>query len=530
MNVLPSSAINALAVANKLASIRNRINPAIADEFEADPRLIEVLWLIQWASTEAGGLSEFSRRLIERFPQRFVTEVMVDVETQRDGKYRVEDIVRVWWSLASGFTRSAPTCKFCDILDNRESLNFSALRRDGMAAELQADLTPEFFGERCRWEALTNLPSFLHSLCTNPNFSPTKETLQDLKTVGHFHRERYISATWWCADIKAALYAMMDDHAARVETRLSRTSVVIEVWDALDYAWHTRGFVTIEGNTRFGKTEASRSWADKYPGRVRYLAVPHSASEKELLAEVAAAFRLPYTWSTPEAQLREEISFILQFGRIGLIADEGQFLIPTRFHKGTSPHRLNWFRTQLVDRRVPCALCYTGQFTKDLARYAKSTGYVVDQWLGRPKLRVKLPDALPDNDTLAVVQKHLPWCSEGLRIRIAGRAKASHSFLKAIEDVADRARWIATKARRGNPTEEDALMAMEETLPDMDSLLTVAPKAREHAPSLVSGERIAPDSRRASDQAKRPSPAKGAPLTFPETRRDGSIAELITTG
>jgi hypothetical protein len=91
-----------------------------------------------------------------------------------------------------------------------------------------------------------------------------------------------------------------------------------------------------------------------------------------------------------------------------------------------------------------------------------------------PKLRVILPDELPDLDTLAVVKRHLPWCSEGVMLRIAGRATKSPSFLKAIEDLADRARWLARKDARQTPTEADVLRAIEETLPELESMLSQA--------------------------------------------------------
>lgn len=488
MNVLPSSAISALDIAAKLAAVHNRIDPAISAEFEQHPEQVEIIWFVHWAFTEAGGADQFVKRLVDSKRAFFVTEEMRACKTV-GGLYSLKDVLRLWGSLPRSVCKGDVNARTKEILRNWQTLNLTALAKEGMDQVIRAELTPEWFASACATSASHALSGFLRKLCTRPEFSAHTATMIDYAEGDC--RDRSFSESWWSYDILGALRSMMDDHVEKVSKRISRTSVVEKVWDALEYAWHTKGFVTIEGNTRFGKTEAVRTWCEMYPWRVRYIAAPYSSSERELLTEVAGAFRLPYTWSTPEGKLREEISFLLQFGRIGLIVDEAQFMVPTRYSKGTSPHRLNWFRTQLVDKRVPCAMCYTGQFTKDLERFAKNTGYVEDQWLGRPKLCVKLTEELPNEDVLRVAQSHLPWCSEWLHMQVAGRAKDASSFLKALEDVADRARWVARKAGRETPTEADTLKALQDTLPAKSLLVPeeVHPPTDGEAPAPVTPTR-----------------------------------------
>ena len=73
------------------------------------------------------------------------------------------------------------------------------------------------------------------------------------------------------------------------------TAVAKKVFDALDYALQERVMVRIEGDSRFGKTESVRAWADMRPGLARIVRVPESNSLSDLLRSVLDALGIVYS-------------------------------------------------------------------------------------------------------------------------------------------------------------------------------------------------------------------------------------------
>ena len=58
----------------------------------------------------------------------------------------------------------------------------------------------------------------------------------------------------------------MDSHAQRARQGIAMTEVALKVFDALEYAWSEKALVQITGDSRFGKTEAVKTWCMMHPG------------------------------------------------------------------------------------------------------------------------------------------------------------------------------------------------------------------------------------------------------------------------
>ena len=149
-------------------------------------------------------------------------------------------------------------------------------------------------------------------------------------------------------------------------------------------------------------------------------------------------------------------------------------LIPSNYKQTTAPARLNFVRFNLIDREVGCAFFATPQsYRQTLDQYVKTTGYRMEQWLGRMMRPVILPDNLGKDDLLAVAKCHFPDFDELLLKRIVARALISEGYIKNVEIAAKRARFIAREHGRQKVSLPDVREAIEEVLPE-----TVAPMER----------------------------------------------------
>jgi hypothetical protein len=260
----------------------------------------------------------------------------------------------------------------------------------------------------------------------------------------------------------------MDQHAARERMRLAMTEVALKVFDALDYAWAERKLVRITGSARFGKTESVRTWAAMHPGCARLVTVPCSNSVGDLVRAVAKALGNPASYGSRSLELRSKVEFVLRYGRLGFIADESHFLIAVRYNATSSPDRLNWLRTEIVDRRLPCALISTPQaYNGQCERFQRATGYNMEQFTGRTAMALELPDRLTAEDMTALARLHFPELRESLIGMAVGAAKQSQSYLKAIEDIASRSRWLASKRGASGIALRDLESAIKDVVPGL---------------------------------------------------------------
>ena len=483
MNNLPKSAIAPLTIAQKLAAADNLTEPVFAALIESKPWLVELLWFLQSVSMQPGGLEKFALDLIEEFKPQFGPATL-----REDSKtLTIEQREELWGGLHAG--RKAELIPFrswslnADIdwqeeqdreikrwaeyghypkpMPGNEQSRFraallkipvrvfieAARNNPARFSDTLAKIAPRVFRDCCLEAARTELSGHLRSICEGP--------------------ARWIDgAPWYCEKLIDVLFEAMAAHASRVELQLARTEVVSLAFDRLNYAWQEKCLVKIEGDARTGKSEAIKAWCSMHPGRARLVATPSRPSMRALTFAVADSLGIPVGPKTDTSDLQDQVQFIIRHSRLFFIFDEAHFLLPTSYGRNTNPARLDWVRTEIVDRDLPVALVCTPQaFKHSVARFQKWTGYNFAQFLGRIMLNVTLPNELGEADLLAVTKIQGPDIPEKFHGFIVARAMQSEGYLKSIEAVCRLARYVARRGGHAAVTLADVELAASEVMP-----------------------------------------------------------------
>ena len=185
------------------------------------------------------------------------------------------------------------------------------------------------------------------------------------------------------------------------------------------------------------------------PGLARLVRVPCDNSMSSFFKRIAEALGIECSFGSNVSRLKDRIEYVMKHSGLFLVLDEGAFLIPQEYTETTAPHRLNWVRTEIVDRNLPLAIAVTPQsFESAVSRFVKKTHYTMEQFFGRNFLTRRLPAALPEADLVAVAKIHFPEMDEVTLGYIASEARLSQNYLQAVEGIAKLARWKAARANR----------------------------------------------------------------------------------
>jgi hypothetical protein len=510
-------------VAAKLAAAANLSQPELAAELAKQPRLVELLWFLQWQSMQPGGLEKFALALIVEFPGRVGPAALVSAGT---GKLTQKQYLDIW--------RAIPTGYWPDILPNN-AWQMEALRNDmdvdrryylsekvlpqeqsRLAAAL-AKLNRQAFVEVATAAAETDLAAYLASLCNDVDGSGRN---YEAGKTG----DPLSNAPWYSSDIIPTLFAAMDSHAQRARQAIAMTEVALKVFDALEYAWSERALVQITGDSRFGKTEAVKTWCMMHPGKARLVTVLCTVGASDLHRAVADALGIEYSYKTARLKLREIVEFTVKHSGLMFIFDEAHFLFPAASYKNSPPMRLNWLRTQVVDRKLPVALVSTPQdYDHAAAKFVKASGFNLAQWTGRIVHQTILPGELEFDDLLAIAKIKCPELDGIFQELIAAKALQSENYIMAVEAIGKRARYIARRDGHPETTQADVTLAISEFIPASAPAPAAAKPAPAAAPSpapirqatcsSVSAERrqIAPGFRSIDPAAPPPVPALATP-------------------
>jgi hypothetical protein len=442
-------------VARKLAEIRNYEHPELLERITENPRLVELLWFLQYMSLQPGGLVRFCESMIEQMPSRFGTETM----RARSGELSVEAKIEIWSEIPRkykpGDAPGGEDWLVLELLDDVSSYEQSAQEDRKKIAAFLKPFTAEAFCKICRQAAVSVLPGYFAAVCSEPGTGFTRE-----------YHSAFGSRLWFIDDAVEAAIEMMDRRASQVSKRIAMTAVTIKVFDALDYALQERAMVRIEGNSRFGKTESVRTWCDRRPGLARLVSVPSSNSVSDLHCRVAEALGMDVSFGSRKQGVRERVEYVLRHSGLLIALDEGAFLVPQNYTKETAPARMNWVRTEIVDRGLPLAVVVTPQsFLPLVDRFVKKTGYAMEQFFGRNHRSVRLPDELSHSDLVAVARVHFPELGDDYLELIADLAEVSENYLQAVEAIAGLARYIARREGRKRITVADLKAAAAEVIP-----------------------------------------------------------------
>jgi DNA transposition AAA+ family ATPase len=283
-----------------------------------------------------------------------------------------------------------------------------------------------YFLDYCRKLASAELPWLLTEFCSKPDAC--------ISTPRYFH------------DLQGALIEAMDAHAARVNETIALTCVAEQCIDALEFARAEKSLVEIIGDSRFGKTEAVKTWCNAFPGQARLVKTPCDNSDRSLYEAIAEALGVEVTLRTKWRELKTTLEFILKHSGLTFVFDEAAWLIPQRYTAKTTPWRLNFIRSQMLENGCPVVIVTTPQFFGPAAhRFEKITGFNLTQWRGRVMRSVQLPAELPQKDLRAVVKIHFADLKESLITMIVSVAMFSDSYLFAVEKISRNARAVAKK-------------------------------------------------------------------------------------
>lgn len=480
------------AIAYKLLAWRFFKTPKFAKQAKALPRLPELLWFIQSQSMQPGGLDRFIVEFLAAFPDRLCTPSMrrhgkkqsytseertaIMAEIPRHFQYRQGDFPAA--DVASAFWDKAET-----VLKDKEC----GERRIQPNTAFVSKLDRAAFSDLCRAAARNHLAEYLTAFCLRGREPRKPYEEQGAETYGVRANwepaDRPLEDVWYFDNLPGAIIEMLDIHAQKAAQQLVMTAVACQCFDGLKYAWTERGLVSIEGDTRFGKTQSVRTWAEMFPGQARLVRTPYSASERDLFQAIAEAVGMETTFKTSLRELREKVEMVIRHGGLMFIFDEAHFLLPTRFSKDTPPARLNWIRTRIADHGCPLVLVSTPQdFKHCVDRFTRATGHNINQFLGRTLLTVRLPAELENADLLAVAKHHFPDVDEDYLDLIVAKAEQSESYLMAVESIAKRARFISRREGHAAVTLADLKTAISEVVPGATAPARPAPLAPAPAP------------------------------------------------
>ena len=362
-----------------------------------------------------------------------------------------------------------------------------SLKTDGSEGSEREMAKPHFLESLCFVQAMSKLPGGLERFCEDflkasptwlSSLAPRSEwdcTWQDMDRYYEEHQEEkpksheaegrsnhlwpsqlveYLTSwcgnTWGgefsrrCPGFLDELEVFMDAYAQIEIAKTADTSLRHKVFEELDFARLECVPVPLVADTRHGKTTSAETYCRAWPGRARLITVPASNREWDLLNAHAEAFGLDVTPSTPTPDLKKWVEFTLRNTGLFLVYDESHYLIPINYHRGTPPRRLEWVRTEVIDRGIPCAFLATPQSSDEtLKRYAEKTHYCLGQWLGRIAPPVVLSDEPTDGDYVAVARLHFPAFSASVLEELCDVAVQKQCGFKWLEQVGRRARHEA---------------------------------------------------------------------------------------
>ena len=268
------------------------------------------------------------------------------------------------------------------------------------------------------------------------------------------------------SDETAELFKMMDEASVAAQATLADTKVSRIVLKELDLALVHKVPVPFFSDSRFGKTKLGSVSCQMRIGRRRLVTCAESGRDWDFFASVAKPLGVQFTDRTPAPRIKRAIEHVLQDSGLFLVFDEAHYLIPVKFHKNTPPRLLNWVRGQVIDKGAGCAFFSTSQsYNQSLERYAKTTKYNLEQFLGRVAPAVVLADYYDRDELMAVAKVHFPEFPEKLMALICARAMQAEGYLKSVEHAARYASALAAERKNTTPTLQDVEAAIERMMP-----------------------------------------------------------------
>lgn len=422
----------------------------------------ELIFALQHASHQSGGLRKFAQTLIQENPLQVVTPTMQRIGFKAGQFYSACQVREVRWEIPDGeerfllkgefewFEWEEGDQEFIEVEHFPGGGPYKEPNPKFVAAKAKADARPsryagEDFVRACGNAARNELSDFLEKLCLDPAQS--------------------VEGRWYFPNLIETLRGHFVRRAEAVAARVAETAVTRQVFEALDYSLAADGITLINGLARTGKTYAIKAWCDQRPGLARYVQVPPTADDGSFFRRIAEALGGSSSLSMKSVQLRERVEITARAAGLALVFDEAHYLISQDYRCRKRPTRIAWIMNELVNYGVPVVLCTTPQFLTDKTRIQDRTGWAWEQFDGRIGHYAALDEILSMEDLKAVARVHLPELDEDGIHGVATYAQASSSYVAGIEHIAKRARYNAQKANRTKLTSKDIVAAISARSP-----------------------------------------------------------------
>ncbi|HWY29564.1 MAG TPA: hypothetical protein VNX46_02340 [Candidatus Acidoferrum sp.] len=398
--------------------------PSFAGQVAKHPRRLELLWFLQWASFQPGGLPALSEKILSRYQDRLGTEVMRR-QKATNGQWSAESCQAVWQN---------PPAHGCSEFD-RWMEHCALIPTPNVIREGVKKFNRDYFLAVCQNHQRNTLPARLAALC-----SVQESQFED---AGLYSRNDTF------ADLYPALFDYMDHHAAMELEKLGKNRVTELVFNRLDFAIEEKYPVIILGDSRIGKTKSVSTWCAMRPGKARLVTLPDTSREWELYTAHADALGLPYNPNTTVRTLKRAVEFAMQNSGMFFVYDEAQMALPQKYDRNTVPRRLNWLRSQVIDKSIGCAFFATRQnYQHDMQRFVSVTQYQMEQWLGRIAPALILPADLDHCDMLSAAKALFPGMDSDLLALIVERCVQKESGFQYLRPIAAYTRFHARQEGR----------------------------------------------------------------------------------
>jgi hypothetical protein len=425
-----------------------------------DPRHRELVLFLQNRSHQPGGLVALTEDLLARYPGEFSSQAMRHFGFQSTQVYNASQVAAIREDLGLDAAAAFPL----HVDEDNDMLRGIGRRRHPRLTYPAAELIAF-----CQEQARQHLPALLAEFCLDPAFEPAGLNPCPTAASQAYAPHR---AHPWCPDLLQLLFTYQGALAGEAVANLVETSISRGTMSALDYARHSGGIVIIEGQERIGKSFSARAWCEARPGLARYVELPSNTDDASFYREIAKALGVASGCSMKTGQIRERIERMLEDSRLMLVMDEGHYIWARANRRDTMPKRICWIMTALANRKIPCAIVATPQFTVNQRDTEQRTQWRSGQFIGRVSHYERLPETLTQDEIFHVARRYLPDADAEMVRAMANVAKISRRGLGLLEFVTKRVRFEVDRAGRKAITAADLARVIKSQALPTDGILS----------------------------------------------------------
>ncbi|MCF7848943.1 MAG: TniB family NTP-binding protein [Kiritimatiellales bacterium] len=431
-----------------------------------DPSHRELCLFLQYASMQPGGLSAMAADFLKRYADRIGSPTMrkhSGLKTFDAAIVRAvrEELGSLSFLLKGEADRVDPFGHETFAAENLSSLDYYAgvvesveevrARHVREAESFPESYPATAFIDYCMEQAESGLEDWLTAFCLDPYTTLT-------------------CPPGWFGELEQSLKDYMADRRADALAGKVVSSIGEQINDALDYAWEEKCLIHINGVARMGKTFQVKQWCKSHPGRVRYVQVPSGNDDISFFRSIARSLGTAAGSAMKTTQIKRQIEDAIQDSGIMLVFDESHYLFPQYKDVRSSPRRVNWVLTEIVNKGIPVAMITTPQFDISQKAIVNGSGWASEQLDGRIAYRLDLPTVLPSEDLIAIARHYLPRASSEVLQLLSAYARRSGKYLAGIEAGSKRSRFLARKEGRDVPNGADLEAALTQVDPAIKEL------------------------------------------------------------